>query len=82
MVGQLFSSAALSHYSRSIESLVNDLAQELQEANGPIPLAVRMHHFAFSVIITTVLGLEATNRDALFADFEIWTRALFSAPLP
>ncbi len=81
VVGQLFSSAALSRYSPSIESLVNDLAQELQEANGPIPLAARMRRFAFSVIATTVLGLEATNRDALFADFEIWTRALFSVPL-
>ena len=81
VVGQLFSSAALSRYSPSIESLVNDLAQELQEANGPIPLAARMRRFAFSVIATTVLGLEATNRDALFADFEIWTRALFSIPL-
>ena len=82
VVGQLFSSAALSRYSPSIESLVNDLVQELQEANGPIPLAARMRRFAFSVIATTVLGLEATNRDALFADFEIWTRAVFSIPLP
>ena len=81
VVGQLFSSAALSRYRPSIESLVNDLAEELQQADGPIPLAARMRRFAFSVIATTVLGLEATNRDALFADFEIWTRALFSIPL-
>ena len=40
-----------------------------------------MRRFAFTVIATTVL-LEATNRDALFADFEIWTRALFSIPSP
>ena len=41
-----------------------------------------MRRFAFSmIVVTTVLGLEATNRDALFADFEIWTRALFSVTL-
>ena len=81
VVGQLFSSAALSRYTPQIEALVNDLAEELQQADDPIPLAARMRRFAFTVIATTVLGLEATNRDALFADFEIWTRALFSIPL-
>ena len=81
VVGQLFSSAALGRYTPAIEALVNDLAEELQQADEPIPLAARMRRFAFTVIATTVLGLEATNRDALFADFEIWTRALFSIPL-
>ena len=81
VVGRLFSSAALGRYTPAIEALVNDLAEELQQANDPIPLAARMRRFAFTVIATTVLGLEATNRDALFADFEIWTRALFSIPL-
>ena len=81
VVGQLFSSAALSRYTPAIEALVNDLAEELQQADDPIPLAARMRRFAFTVIATTVLGLEATKRDALFADFEIWTRALFSIPL-
>ena len=33
------------------------------------------------VIATTVLGLEADSRDVLFADFEIWTQALFSIPM-
>jgi len=33
------------------------------------------------VIATVVLGLEGDDRDALFRDFEIWTRALFSVPL-
>ena len=80
VVGQLFSSAALGRYTPAIEALVNDLAEELQQADDPIPLAARMRRFAFTVIATTVLGLEATNRDALFADFEIWTRALFSIP--
>ena len=81
VVGQLFSSAALSRYTPDIEALVNDLAQDLQQADGPIPLAARMRRFAFSVIATTVLGLNSTSRDALFTDFEIWTRALFSIPL-
>ena len=81
VVGQLFSRAALGRYTPAIEALVNDLAEELQQADDPIPLAARMRRFAFTVIATTVLGLEATNRDALFADFEIWTRALFSIPL-
>jgi cytochrome P450 len=39
-----------------------------------------MRRFAFSVIATVVLGLEGDDRDALFADFEIWTKALFSLP--
>ena len=81
VVGQLFSSAALSRYTPDIEALVNDLAQDLQQADGPIPLAARMRRFAFTVIATTVLGLDIANRDALFTDFEIWTRALFSIPL-
>ncbi len=81
VVGQLFSSAALSRYSPDIEALVDGLADELQQADGPIPLAARMRRFAFSVIATTVLGLDSTSRDALFTDFEIWTRALFSIPL-
>ena len=81
VVGQLFSSAALSRYTPDIDALVDDLADELQHANGPVPLAARMRSFAFSVIATTVLGLDSANRDALFTDFEIWTRALFSIPL-
>ena len=40
-----------------------------------------MRRFAFAVIATTVLGLDSTSRDALFADFEIWTKALFSIPV-
>ncbi len=40
-----------------------------------------MRRFAFAVIATTVLGLDGASRDALFVDFEIWTRALFSIPL-
>jgi cytochrome P450 len=40
-----------------------------------------MRRFAFAVIASTVLGLDPDRRDALFADFEIWTKALFSIPL-
>ena len=40
-----------------------------------------MRRFAFRVIATTVLGLEGSDRDALFRDFEIWTQALFSVPI-
>ncbi|MCP9817483.1 cytochrome P450 [Synechococcus sp. GreenBA-s] len=82
VVGQLFSSAALRRYSPQIVALVDELASELRGAGQPLPLAGRMRRFAFSVIATVVLGLEGPDRDALFTDFEIWTRALFSLPLP
>ena len=81
MVGQLFSSAALERYTPSIEALIEEVADELLHANTAIPLSERMRRFAFGVIASTVLGLDASNRDALFDDFEIWTRALFSIPL-
>jgi cytochrome P450 len=60
---------------------VDELADELIGADGPVPLARRMRRFAFAVIATTVLGLNSESREALFADFEIWTKALFSIPL-
>ena len=81
VVGQLFSSAALARYTPSITALVDELAEELKASGGPIPLAGRMRRFAFTVIATTVLGLDQSSRDALFTDFEIWTKALFSIPL-
>ena len=81
MVGQLFSSAALAGYTPSITGLVDELAGELLTADEPVPLAGRMRRFAFAVIATTVLGLNSENREALFTDFEIWTKALFSIPL-
>jgi cytochrome P450 len=81
VVGQLFSAAALRRYSPAIVGLVDDLAADLQRSTGPIALADRMRRFAFAVIATVVLGLDGEARDALFADFEIWTRALFSVPL-
>ena len=81
VVGQLFSSAALARYTPSITALVDELAEELKASDGPLPLAGQMRRFAFTVIATTVLGLDRGSRDALFADFEIWTKALFSIPL-
>ncbi len=81
VVGQLFSAAALSRYTPSIATLVEELAENLIQAKAPIQLVPCMRRFAFSVIATTVLGLDASDRQALFADFEIWTRALFSIPL-
>ena len=82
VVGQLFSAAALKRYSPRIVGLVDDLAAELATAAGPVPLAQRMRRFAFAVIATVVLGLDGPDRDALFIDFEIWTKALFSFPVP
>ena len=81
VVGQLFSSAALKRYTPGMIGLVDDLSQELLHETTPIQLADRMRRFAFRVIATTVLGLEGSDRDALFQDFEIWTQALFSVPV-
>jgi cytochrome P450 len=81
VVGQLFSAAALRRYSPAIVALVDELSAELAAATSPVPLVDRLRRFAFSVIATVVLGLEGDDRDALFRDFEIWTRALFSVPL-
>ena len=74
------SKAALNDYSPSIVALVNDLAESLPERASPSPRPMHAG-VCFSVIATTVLGVAPENRDALFKDFEIWTRALFSIPL-
>ncbi len=81
VVAQLFSSSALQRYSPSIINLIDELGEELETAKTPLPLAEKMRRFAFSVIATTVLGLEGNDRDKLFSDFEIWTKALFSIPI-
>ncbi len=81
VIAQLFSSSALQLYSAGIINLVDELGLELKNAKTPLPLAERMRSFAFSVIATTVLGMEGNDRDSLFYDFEIWTRALFSIPI-
>ena len=78
---QLFSASALQCYSPGIINMVDALVIELKAAKTPLPLAARMRHFAFSVIASTVLGLESSDRDELFSDFEIWTKALFSIPI-
>ena len=82
VVGQLFSAAAIQRYTPSIVALVDDLCADLAAATAPVALADRMRRFAFTVIASTVLGLNAEDRQALFVDFEIWTKGLFALPLP
>ena len=81
VVGQLFSNAALQRYSPAIVHQVNTLTQDLCSASKPVALAECMRRFAFAVIASTVLGLDDQDREALFGDFEIWTKALFSVPV-
>jgi cytochrome P450 len=81
VVGQLFSAAALRRYTPAITQLVDELAADLNGATEPVALVERMRRFAFAVIASVVLGLEGDDIEALFADFEIWTRALFSVPI-
>jgi cytochrome P450 len=81
VVGQLFASAALRRYSPAIVALVDGLSQELLAAPAPVALVPRLRRFAFTVIATTVLGLDGADRDALFEDFELWCRGLFSFPV-
>ena len=81
VVGQLFSSAALVRYTPSITALIDELVNDLIQSAGCVALSTKMRRFAFAVIATTVLGLDRDSREVLFADFEIWTKALFSIPL-
>ena len=81
VVGQLFSSAALRRYTPEISLLVQKLVDELLNRTSPQPLSPLLRRFAFSVIANVVLGLDDRNIDELFADFEIWTKALFSIPI-
>ena len=81
VVGQLFSSAALVRYTPSITALIEELVNDLIQSAGCVALSTKMRRFAFAVIATTVLGLDRDSREVLFADFEIWTKALFSIPL-
>jgi cytochrome P450 len=80
VVGQLFASAALKRYSPAIVTLVEALNQELLNTEAPVALVPRLRRFAFSVIASTVLGLDGADRDALFVDFETWCQGLFSLP--
>jgi cytochrome P450 len=81
VVGQLFSAAALQRYTPAIAVLVEELRDELLLSGGPVPLAARLRRFAFAVMAGVVLGLDGDDREALFLDFEIWTRGLFSFPV-
>ena len=81
VVGQLFASAALRRYSPSIVALVNALCQELIASDAPVALVPKLRRFAFSVIASTVLGLDPGDREALFVDFETWCQGLFSIPV-
>ncbi len=81
VVGQLFSAAALRRYNPCIVKLVNELAADLIATATPVALVERMRKFAFSVIAQVVLGLKEHDEQALFIDFEIWTKALFSVPI-
>lgn len=80
VVGQLFASSALKRYSPAIVELVDDLNQELLDGASPLALVPKLRRFAFSVIASTVLGLDAVDRDVLFVDFETWCQGLFSIP--
>ena len=82
VVGQLFSAAALRRYTPAIVAQVDQLAADLKASSEPVALVERMRRFAFAVIAGEVLGLEGDDIEALFTDFEIWTRALFALPIP
>jgi cytochrome P450 len=71
----------LVRYTPSITGLIDELANDLIQSPGCVSLSAMMRRFAFGVIATTVLGLDRESREVLFADFEIWTKALFSLPL-
>ena len=80
VVGQLFTTVALKRYSPAIVALVNELSHDLLGCAAPVALVPRLRRFAFSVIASTVLGLDPVDRDALFVDFETWCQGLFSLP--
>jgi cytochrome P450 len=80
VVGQLFASAALKRYSPAIVALVDGLTQDLPGEEPPVALVPKLRRFAFSVIASTVLGLDPVDREALFVDFETWCQGLFSLP--
>ncbi len=78
VVGQLFASAALKRYSPAIVALVEELRLAMLGSERPVALVPMLRRFAFSVIASTVLGLDPVDREALFLDFEIWCQGLFS----
>ncbi len=80
VVGQLFASTALKRYCPAIVALVDELSGELLGGASPVALVPKLRRFAFSVIASTVLGLDPADREALFVDFETWCQGLFSLP--
>jgi cytochrome P450 len=81
-VGQLFAASALKRYSPAIVALVDELNGELLADPSPLALVPKLRRFAFSVIASTVLGLDSVDREVLFVDFETWCQGLFSLPFP
>lgn len=61
---------------------MDDVCTDLVGAREQVPLADTLRRFAFAVIASTVLGLNAEDREELFLDFEIWTKGLFALRLP
>jgi cytochrome P450 len=80
-VGRLFSARALRGYAPGIARLCDGVVDSLVAAPQPTPLASWMRPFAFQVIAEEVLGLPPEEREGLYAEFEIWTRGLFSFPI-
>ena len=80
VVGQLFASSALKRYSPAIVALVDGLTEELLGDEPTLALVPKLRRFAFSVIASTVLGLDPVDREALFVDFETWCQGLFTLP--
>ena len=63
VVGQLFTTVALKRYSPAIVALVNELSHDLLGWAAPVALVARLRRFAFSVIASTVLGLDPVDRE-------------------
>ncbi|MFN9623847.1 MAG: cytochrome P450 [Cyanobacteriota bacterium] len=80
-VGKLFSAQALRGYGPGIARIADGVVEGLASAAPPVALAGWMRSFAFQVIAEEVLGLPPEGQAALFDDFEIWTRGLFSLPI-
>ncbi|MFM1800013.1 MAG: Cytochrome enzyme [Cyanobacteriota bacterium] len=81
VVGRLFSAASLRACAPGILRIGEGVVDGLVAAPQPQALAPWMRAFAFHVIAEEVLTLSPEGRAALFDDFEIWTRGLFSFPV-
>lgn len=81
-VGRLFSAQALKSYGPGIARICDTMVTRLLAAPQPLPLGHWMGPFAFQVIAEEVLHLSAEGQAGLFDDFELWSRGLFSLPIP